>query len=204
MMNSCNPASIDLSSQYPMATPIFTNTIEKEPTLSKTIAIFASARRNGNTGKFIDWIADELGIKVIDLAEKEISPYDYEHKNINDDFIPLMNELLRYEKIILVTPVYWYGPSAQMKVFIDRTSDFLDVEELKNIGRELRKKTAYIACTSISHDADNSFLNALKDTFNYLGMTFGGYVHANCENGYIRENYKEDVDKFIALFKDNQ
>jgi len=50
--------------------------------MSDTVAVFASARRNGNTGKFIDWIGSELGINIIDLSEKNISPYDYEHKNL--------------------------------------------------------------------------------------------------------------------------
>ena len=166
--------------------------------MNNAIAVFASARRNGNTGNFIDWIADELDIEIIDLSEKDLSPYDYDHKNINDDFLPLMNKLLEYEKIIFVTPVYWYGPSAQMKVFIDRTSDFLDLEELKDIGRKLRGKTAYIVCTSISSDADNSFIHSLKNTFSYLGMEYGGYIHANCENGYIQENYQYDVDRFVS------
>jgi len=169
--------------------------------VNDTIAIFGSARRNGNTGKFIDWIGDELNIKIIDLSEKHISPYDYEHRNLNDDFIPLMNELLNYKKIIFVTPVYWYAASAQLKIFIDRTSDFLDIEELKDIGRRLREKTAYIVCTSISTDADRSFLNSLKDTFEYLGMNYGGHVHANCVNGYTPNDYKEDVEKFVRLVK---
>ena len=112
-----------------------------------------------------------------------------------------MNQLLEYEKIIFVTPVYWYGPSAQMKTFIDRTSDFLDLEELKNIGRRLRGKMAYIVCTSISNDADSSFLGSLRDTFVYLGMQYGGYVHANCENGYVRINYQQDVEKFVNFVK---
>ncbi|PID46301.1 MAG: NADPH-dependent oxidoreductase [Proteobacteria bacterium] len=171
--------------------------------MNNAIAIFASARRNGNTGKLIDWIAGELGIEVIDLSEKNISPYDYDHKNINDDFLPLMQQLLEYEKIIFVTPVYWYGPSAQMKIFIDRTCDFLDLRELKDIGRQLRGKVAYIVCTSISQDADSSFINSLKDTFGYLGMKYGGYVHANCENGYTQDSYRQNVDKFIRSVRDS-
>ena len=167
--------------------------------MSQAIAVFASARRNGNAGKFIDWIAKELKIDVIDLAGKNITPYDYEHKNIGDDFVPLMKQLLGYNKIIFVTPVYWYSPSAQMKTFIDRTSDFLDVEELKDIGRKLRNKTAYIVCTSISNDADSSFITSLKDTFEYLGMSYGGYTHANCENGYIPAEYEADVARFVCL-----
>lgn len=165
--------------------------------MNKAIAVFASARRNGNTGKFIDLIANKLDIQIIDLLEKNISPYDYDHNNINDDFIPVMNQLLAHDKIIFVTPVYWYGPCAQMKTFIDRTSDFLDVDELRNIGRSLRNKTAYIVCTSISDDADSSFINSFRNTFDYLGMNYAGYVHANCENGYNPAEYKDDIDKFI-------
>jgi len=157
------------------------------------------SRRNGNTGKLIDWVAGETGFEVIDLCEKDISPYDYDHKNIDDDFIPLMKALLNYEQIIFVTPVYWYGPSAQMKIFIDRTSDFLDVESLKDIGRELRGKKAFVVCSSISDDADASFLNSFKDTFAYLGMEYGGYVHANCREGYLQANYEQDVKAFIGL-----
>ena len=169
--------------------------------MSDTIAIFASARRNGNTGKLIDWIATDLGIDVIDLSEKNITPYDYEHRNINDDFIPLVRELLNYKKLLFVSPVYWYSVSAQMKVFIDRTSDFLDLEEVSDIGRGLRGKTAFTVCTSICSDADTSFINSLKDTYIYLGMSYGGYVHADCADGYVPDNYRDDVQEFVKLVK---
>jgi multimeric flavodoxin WrbA len=169
--------------------------------VNETIAIFASARRDGNTGKLIDWIAGELDIDIIDLGEKNISPFDYEHKNINDDFLPLLDELLTYNNIIFVTPVYWYAASAQMKIFIDRTSDLLDVEELKSIGRRLKNKTAYVVCTSISPEADSSFLNAFKDTFEYLSINYGGHIHADCENGYEPHKYKDGVKKFIQSVK---
>ena len=169
--------------------------------MSDTVAIFASSRRRGNTGQFIDWIGSELDINIIDLSERKLSPYDYEHKNRDDDFIPIMNEILGYEKIIFSTPVYWYAACAQMKVFIDRTSDLLDLEELKDIGRRLRKKTGYVVCTSISSEADNSFLSSFKNTFEYLGMSYGGHVHANCENGYVPDGYLEDVARFLKLVK---
>lgn len=169
--------------------------------MNETIAIFASARRDGNTGKLIDWIARELDIDIIDLGEKNISPFDYEHRNINDDFLPLLDELLKYKNILFVTPVYWYAASAQMKVFIDRTSDLLDVEELKSVGRRLRNKTAYVVCTSISPEADSSFLTSFKDMFEYLGIDYGGHIHADCENGYDPHKYTDDVKKFIQSVK---
>ena len=58
--------------------------------IPSTIALFASARRNGNTGQLMDRIAKDLQIEVIDLAARVISPYDYEHNNRHDDFEPRM------------------------------------------------------------------------------------------------------------------
>ena len=169
--------------------------------MKKNILIFGSARRNGNTGKLIDLISEAIDIEIIDLSQFSISAYDYEHRNLNDDFIPLMQTIIKYDNLIFATPVYWYGPSAQMKTFIDRTSDFLDIDELKDIGRSLRNKNAYIACTSISNKADPNFIRCFEKTFDYLGMIYRGSVHADCNNGFFAENCKQELDLFIEKLK---
>ena len=74
--------------------------------MNNTIALFASSRRKGNTGQLMDRIARELEIEVVDLAEKNISAYDYEHRNRDDDFEPLMEHVLGFEKIIFASPIY--------------------------------------------------------------------------------------------------
>jgi multimeric flavodoxin WrbA len=167
--------------------------------MTDTVAILASARSNGNTRKLIDWISHELGIDVIDLSEKNISPYDYEHNNLNDDFMPVINEILQYKKIIFATPIYWYAASAQMKTFLDRVTDLLQLDALKVYGRKLREKTGYVVCTSASAEADSDFLHTFKKTFDYLGIDYSGYVHANCQDGYISDKYSADVAKFIEF-----
>lgn len=46
-------------------------------------------------------------------------------------------------------PVYWYSPSAQIKIFIDRISDFLDLDELKDTFEYLGMKPdscVYVKC----------------------------------------------------------
>ncbi len=169
--------------------------------MNKTIAVIGSSRRNGNTGKLIDLIAKELSIEVIDLSLKNISPFDYEHKNTNDDFLPLMTHLLKYDNIIFVSPVYWFAMSAQMKVFIDRMSDFLSIEELNDQGRELRNKVGYVVSTSISEQIDESFLNSFTDTFKYLGIRYGGFVHVNCRNGFNADADQNEIDNFIKKLK---
>ncbi|MBL4881584.1 MAG: NAD(P)H-dependent oxidoreductase [Oleispira sp.] len=165
--------------------------------MNKTIAVFGSSRRNGNTGKLIDIIAKQLNIEVIDLSLKIISPFDYEHKNLDDDFLPLMDYILKFENIIFVSPVYWFAMSAPMKTFVDRFSDFLSVEELKGKGRKLRGKFGYVVSTSISEEIDNSFINSFSDTFQYLGMENGGFIHVNCENGFDLTGCEDDITNFV-------
>ena len=158
-----------------------------------TVALFASSRRHGNTGQLMDRIARELGIEVIDLSAYRMSAYDYEHRN---DFEQLMKRVLSFEQIVFATPVYWYAVSPPMKVFLDRISDFLDLPDLLDDGRRLRGKRAYVVCTSIYDEVPASFLSMFVDTFNYLGMRFGGVAHANCGDGYVPARHDPDAVPF--------
>ncbi len=170
-----------------------------------TIALFSSSRRNGNTGELVDRIAKDLDIEVVDLAKQNISAYDYEYRNRNDDFELLMKRVLAFDQIVFATPVYWYAVSPTMKVFLDRISDYLDLPELLNDGRRLRGKQAYVVCTSIYDEAPASFMNALLDTFNYLGMCFGGVAHANCRDGYDPAGHDIEAAAFVQrIMHDSQ
>lgn len=171
--------------------------------MSDAIALFASSRRNGNTGQLMDRIAAELDIEVVDLASKRISTYDYEHRNRGDDFEPLMKQLLGFDQIVFASPVYWYAASPPMKVFLDRIADFLELPDLLSDGRRLREKTAYVVCTSIYDEAPKSFVGSFADTFAYLGMRFGGIAHANCRDGYIAARHDTEAERFIRLVKSN-
>jgi len=144
----------------------------------------------------MDRIADKLQIEVVDLSEKTISAYDYEHRNRGDDFESLMDHVLGCEQIIFASPVYWYAVSPPMKTFIDRISDLLDLPDLLEQGRRLREKTAYVVCTSVEEEVSPTFLEAFVQTFDYLGMKYGGCVHANCIDGYVPAKYEDDVEAF--------
>ncbi len=152
--------------------------------MSRAIALFGSSRRHGNTGQFMDRIAAEADIEVVDLGARNISPYDYEHRNRGDDFEPLMMRALEHDAIVFASPVYWYTVSPQLKVFLDRISDLLDLDDLLDHGRRLRGKTGYVVCTSIYDEVPKPFVGCFAESFDYLGMRFGGIAHVNCGDGY--------------------
>jgi multimeric flavodoxin WrbA len=152
--------------------------------MTRAIALFASARRHGNTGAFMDRIAGELGIEVVDLAALRMAPYDYEHRHRDDDFEPLFRRVLGFQHLIFASPVYCYAVAPPMKVFFDRIVDFLDLPELQDQARRLRGMTGHVVCTSIYDEAPASFVGAFRDNFEYYGMRFGRLVNANCSDGY--------------------
>lgn len=167
----------------------------------KTIALFSSARRHGNTGRFLDRMASELEIEVVDLTNLRLSPFDYDHRNRDDDFEPLMEHVLSHDQVIFASPIYWYAVSPAMKTFLDRISDLLELPDLLAKGRQLRGKKAFIVCTSICEEPSPAFIAAFRETFEYLGMTYGGVAHANCEDGYFPAAHDEEAAAFSALVR---
>ena len=134
----------------------------------KTIAILGSSRSDGHTKKFLDFIIGDKKIKIINLNDLNISPFDYKHKNQDDDFIPLIKELLAHDIFILATPVYWYTFSAQMKIFIDRLSDLITIE--KELGRKLRGKKSLLVSTGSDLEIAPSLTSSFKQICSYLGV----------------------------------
>ena len=149
--------------------------------MTKTVIIQGSSRSKGNTNKIINHITGSTNYDVIDLYDKNINHFDYGFNNKNDDFIPLIKNVLeKYDTIIFATPVYWYSMSGILKVFFDRLSDLLYVE--KDLGRKLRgKNMAMISCGS-GPDLKDEFSMPFIESANYLGMHYLGNVHTWLEN----------------------
>lgn len=166
-----------------------------------TIALFASSRRHGNTGAVLDRVAEALHIQVLDLSTEDIAPYDYTHGNRGDGFELLIDRILTYEQIIFAAPVYWYSVPPAMKTFIDRLNDLLEVSELKAKGRQLRGKRAFVLATSGIDEVSSAFIAMFRDTFAYLGMSYRGVLHVNCDGGYKAGNAERDIESFISTLR---
>jgi len=149
--------------------------------MEKKVIILGSSRSGGNTGSIVANISEKHQIDVIDLNNYKISYYDYESKNSDDDFLPLIKSILeKYDTLIFATPVYWYNMSGIMKVFFDRFSDLIRIE--KETGRKLKGKNMFVISNSHSDEIDDSFYIPFKKSADYLGMEFQGNLHFNANN----------------------
>lgn len=98
----------------------------------KIVAFVGSPRKNGNTEILTEAVlrgASEKGCetKMFNLYEMSIKPCtacDFCQENdkciIKDDISKIINEIKNADTLVLATPVYWWGPSAQFKAFMDR------------------------------------------------------------------------------------
>lgn len=140
------------------------------------VIIVGSSRNDGDTSALVSQLRKLSGWDIIDLNDYNISYYDYDHLNRQDDFLPLMNALIdKYDTLIFATPVYWYAMSGIMKVFFDRISDLLTIE--KPLGRKLRGKRMAVISSSDGNNLGDSFWLPFMASAEYLGMTYLDNLH---------------------------
>ena len=137
-------------------------------------------------------------MEIVELDNRNITGFDYDHNNRDDDFEPLMDYVLGFDKIIFASPEYWYSVSPSLKIFLDRISDYLDIPELLPKGRRLRGKTGYVITTSVYDKPSAPFIGAFENTFDYLGMSYGGCLHVNCKTGFNQAKSHQEIQRFIA------
>jgi multimeric flavodoxin WrbA len=100
--------------------------------MKRILAVMGSPRRNGNTHILVSKIIEgaKAGGAVVDelfLGDLTIRECDGCHAcwkgkecSKDDDMRAIYQGIIRSDVIIFGTPVYWYGPTALMKAFIDR------------------------------------------------------------------------------------
>ena len=102
----------------------------------KILILNGSPVKNGNTAKLVEWVTQGARLKA---AKVEIIRADLlksktngciscracqklkEYKCvINDDVQKVLKQMAQADTIVFATPLYFYGPSAQLKLIIDR------------------------------------------------------------------------------------
>jgi multimeric flavodoxin WrbA len=138
--------------------------------MKRIIGIIGSPRKKGNTDILVSNIlegAKSEGAKTetIFLADLHIRECDGCHVcwkgkpcSKNDDMNSIYPKIIDSDAIIFGTPVYWYGPTGLMKMFIDR---FVYFNYPPNRER-IKEKKAIIA---VPFEEDNPATAALLVSF---------------------------------------
>jgi len=150
---------------------------EQPPSCGKTIlGIVGSPRRGANTETLVDSVlagALEGGatISKVVLSELNIAPCQACNKCqrdgrcIHDDDMASLMELMEKNDIwVFGTPIYWWGPSAQFKTFIDR---WYGIDQRIFQGKQV---ILTIPMGGSNEHYARHTIGMFKDICNYLGM----------------------------------
>ena len=142
----------------------------------KVLGIVGSPRRGGNTDTLVEEVlagARAAGAQTekVMLTDLDIRPCmgcwacSTKGKCVqNDDLAQLAEKLINAPLWVIGTPIYWWGPSAQLKAFIDR---WVSLRE-----RTFHKKTLILAIPmgGGSESYAEHTTGMFRDIANYLGI----------------------------------
>lgn len=154
--------------------------------MKKIIGIVGSPRRNGNTHVLVSRILDgarEAGaaVETLFLADLTIRECDGCHVcwqgkpcAKRDDMSGLLPRIAGNDVLVFGTPVYWYGPTALMKAFLDRFVYF-------NCPENRAKIRGHAAALAVPfEDTDLATAELLVKSFekslSYLEMSLAGCI----------------------------
>ena len=103
--------------------------------------------------------------------------------------VQLLSKLFESDVIVLGTPVYWYGPSAQLKAFIDRWFAFSHPEYVSKMKG--RKVVLVAPFEEEDISAADPLVDMLVKSLSYLKVELYDKILVSVgEKGAIKENTK--------------
>ncbi len=125
----------------------------------RIMALFGSPRRGGNTDILLEEVLRGIGQKEVEIqkiypAELNISPCRECRKCeergkcvISDQMQEIYSKLLTTDAIILASPIFFYGLTAQTKAFVDRCQALWARRYILKMesGRKARAKGWFVA-----------------------------------------------------------
>jgi multimeric flavodoxin WrbA len=167
--------------------------------MGKVFGVVGSPRKNGNTHILVSAMlhgASDTGVDtdIVMLGEKKIKECTGCHacwKGLicprRDDMNDLYSLIIECDALILGTPVYWFGPTALMKAFIDRFVYFNCADNRAGIIG----KPVYLVIPLEEENPDTyaPVVEFFRKSLNYLQMDLKGMVIAPGvgRKGEIRE-----------------
>jgi multimeric flavodoxin WrbA len=145
------------------------------------LGLVGSPRRNSNTDLIVSSILYGAGasnhtIDKVYLYDVDIAPcVDCRACKqgsckcaLGDGMQMLYPKLEEADAIVFGTPLYWYGPSAKMKLFIDRLRPFVSSKKLEG------KKAVLVVPSEEGAEACNLVVGMFELSFKYLGIELVG------------------------------
>ena len=174
--------------------------------------LFGGSRPAGNSAELAKMTLQDLDYNWIDLTQYRFNPVrDVRHdeqiiSSYNDDYKNIIDQVLKSDTVLLVSPVYWYSVSASMKAFIDHWSETLRDPDYP----DFKEKMAQIDFRLILVGGDCPKIKArpcmhqIEYSLEFLGAALKDYLigNANAPGEIVKDTYAVRIaEKWNSEFK---
>ena len=174
----------------------------------RILALVGSPRKSGNT----DILVEEIlrGARTNGHETEKLRLYDFDimpcidcrsckksesgyNCTLSDGMREIYPKLEAADVIIFGTPIYWYGPTAKMKLLIDRLRPYIASKKLSG------KKGILVVPSEEGPDCCGPLMQMFRMSFDYLGMQMAGSILVSAyERGEVKKS-TEDMTKAFNL-----
>lgn len=171
--------------------------------MKNAVVLFGSPRKKGNTAQLARPVIATLkgkgwGVRTLYLNDMNIRPCQGCYIclpagvcRIKDDMKDVRKYIIESDLIVYATPIYWFGPSGQLKLAMDRSIAFMD----ENFASRVKGKQAITLTTFGDENIDSCqpAIDMFTKTFDLLGIAYAGQVNApGCQpQGSVGHQYIE-------------
>jgi multimeric flavodoxin WrbA len=192
--------------------------VRKDNPVSKKILILnASPKKDGNTAALVDWFcqgASSKGAKVeivrtASLKYKSLGctscracqKSDKYECSINDEAKLVLAKMAEVDVIVFATPLYFFGPSAQLKLIFDRMFSLYKWDnDAGTMQTPLKGKTLVVLASAFEDIGLDALEKPFALTAEYSGMKFESILVANAGvSGEIVKKRPDTREKVISL-----
>lgn len=175
--------------------------------MKKVLILNGSPRKKGNTSILAEYLVKFLltdqDIKILHLYDFNIKPCvdcrackkDDLECVLNDGMEELYTSIDNSDVIIIGTPIYWFGPTAQTKLLLDRFRPYY-------VNKKLNGKRAALILPAGTGDSDCDLTTEMfKRSLHALGVEFLGTVTSESYDIGDANNDKDALQNIEELAK---
>jgi len=155
----------------------------------RVLVLLASTRTDGNAELMaraaVAGLPEGSEVRWLRLAALALPPFvDLRHQGSGrypapgGDLGRALEDTLWADDLLVASPLYWYGPPAPLKLYLDHWSGFMRVPGL-DFRPRMAGKSMYVLCATSSGDEPHlakPLIDGLRFSADYLGMRWGGAV----------------------------
>ncbi|OGT06149.1 MAG: hypothetical protein A2X78_02060 [Gammaproteobacteria bacterium GWE2_37_16] len=191
----------------------------------KILLIFGSPRKNGNTSIVTKWFiegAESNGatVEVVNAntlknkvpgcsACMGCQKSDKRECVIDDEVAAVIKRIPEFDALVIATPIYFFGPSAQVKIVMDRmfALDKFNIETGEHLTDKNRAAKAKMVLIATAGGGLDTGLNLLDTTFkmvsDFTGICYESLLVPFCGFNPNSVMQKKDIREKAILFGQN-